>query len=75
MAANNKETILGVVGVGLMGRGIAQIAAQGGVRVFLFDSRTGGAQEAREAIATTLTSLAAKGKIGADAARGRDGIA
>lgn len=69
MAANNKETILGVVGVGLMGRGIAQIAAQGGVRVFLFDSRTGGAQEAREAIATTLTSLAAKGKIGADAAQ------
>lgn len=56
---------LGVVGCGLMGRGIAQIAVQGGIPVILHDSRPGAAEEAREAIAATLDKLAAKGKLAA----------
>jgi len=59
---------LGIVGAGLMGRGIAQIAAQGGISVILHDSRPGGAEEARQAIAATLQSLADKGKLTAEAA-------
>lgn len=58
--------LLGIVGAGLMGRGIAQIAIQGGIPVQLYDNRPGGAEEARAAIAATLTKLADKGKISAD---------
>ncbi|WP_019143080.1 3-hydroxyacyl-CoA dehydrogenase [Noviherbaspirillum massiliense] len=57
--------LLGIVGCGLMGRGIAQIAIQGGIPVILHDSRPGGAEEARAAIGATLQKLADKGKIGA----------
>ena len=41
---------VGVVGAGAMGRGIAQIAATGGCRVKLFDTRAETAQEAVEFI-------------------------
>jgi 3-hydroxybutyryl-CoA dehydrogenase len=57
--------LIGVVGCGLMGRGIAQIAIQGGMPVILHDSRAGAAEEACAAIAATLQKLADKGKIGA----------
>lgn len=72
------DLLLGVVGTGLMGRGIAQIAVQGGVRVLLHDAREGAAVEARDAIRQTLQTLAAKGRIAAadaDAAVARIGIA
>ncbi len=61
------KELLGVVGTGLMGRGIAQIAAQGGIPVLLYDSRPNGAEEARQAIIATLDKLAAKGKLTAQA--------
>ena len=59
------QDLLGIVGCGLMGRGIAQIAVQGGIPVILHDSRPGAAEEARAAIGATLAKLADKGKIGA----------
>jgi len=62
-----QSELLGIVGTGLMGRGIAQIAAQGGIPVMLYDSRPDGAEEARLAIISTLEKLAAKGKLTADA--------
>ena len=65
---------LGIAGAGAMGRGIAQIAAQAGLRVLLFDLAPGAAAKAGEAIAATLSGLAAKGKIArqdADAAAAR----
>lgn len=53
-----------------MGRGIAQVAAQAGVDVLLFDTKAGSAEAARQAIADTLQTLVAKGKINAaDAGR------
>ena len=58
---------LGIVGTGTMGRGIAQIAAQAGIRVLLFDALHGAATNAREAVVGTLATLAEKGKISADA--------
>jgi len=58
-------TRMAVVGAGVMGAGIAQLAAQAGVTVQLFDSRDGAAQAARQAILATLASLAAKGRLSA----------
>lgn len=60
--------ILGIVGTGAMGRGIAQIAAQAGIRTLLHDTAPGAAAAARDGIADTLARLAAKGKLTAAAA-------
>ncbi len=60
---NSPALTLGVCGTGAMGRGIAQIAAQGGVRVLLQDAKAGAAQAARDAIAAMLKTLAEKGKL------------
>ncbi|HJV27170.1 MAG TPA: 3-hydroxyacyl-CoA dehydrogenase [Aromatoleum sp.] len=76
--ANRNDLLLSVVGTGLMGRGIAQIAVQAGIRVLLHDVRAEAGAEARDAIAQTLAKLATKGKIStedAQAATGRLGIA
>src|SRR5690242_6891732 len=48
-----------------MGGGIAQIAAQAGHRVRLFDTRLGAAEKMRASIGETLQGLAAKGKLDA----------
>jgi 3-hydroxybutyryl-CoA dehydrogenase len=55
-----------VVGAGIMGLGIAQVAAQAGHAVLLFDARDGAAAQAKATLAKTLDALAAKGKLGAD---------
>lgn len=62
------DQVLGIVGTGLMGRGIAQIAAQAGVSVLLYDAREGAAQEARKFVQDSLGKLVAKGKIVLEAA-------
>lgn len=54
---------IGVVGTGAMGQGIAQVMAQGGLRVLLFDARPGAASTAREQLAATFDQLQAKGRI------------
>lgn len=46
-----------------MGRGIAQMAAQAGSRVVLFDAQPGAALKAREALANTWQKLVEKGKL------------
>ncbi|WP_326538296.1 3-hydroxyacyl-CoA dehydrogenase [Pseudorhodoferax sp.] len=55
--------VVGVVGTGTMGVGIAQILAVAGVQVSLFDSRPGAAASACEAIAAALAALVAKGRL------------
>jgi 3-hydroxybutyryl-CoA dehydrogenase len=65
---------IGVIGAGAMGAGIAQIAAQAGHRVCLFDTGMGAADKAKAKIGETLAMLATKGKIdraAADEAAGR----
>ena len=54
---------LGIVGTGLMGRGIAQIAAQAGIATLMFDANPGAAGKARENIGETLAKLVDKGKL------------
>jgi 3-hydroxybutyryl-CoA dehydrogenase len=58
-----------VVGAGIMGAGIAQVAAQAGHRVCLYDSRGGAATEARRKLGATFDGLVAKGKLAAEAAQ------
>jgi 3-hydroxybutyryl-CoA dehydrogenase len=52
-----------VVGVGIMGTGIAQVAAQAGHPVMLFDVREGAAEQARAQLAQTFSTLVSKGKL------------
>lgn len=61
------DLCIGIVGTGAMGRGIAQIAAQAGIRVLMFDALHGAAANARENVTGTLAKLAEKGKISAEA--------
>ncbi len=56
-----------VVGAGIMGAGIAQVAAQAGHTVKLFDLREGAAAQARDKLEKTLRGLQAKGKLTAEA--------
>ncbi|MBI5108277.1 MAG: 3-hydroxyacyl-CoA dehydrogenase [Rhodocyclales bacterium] len=57
------DLCIGIVGTGAMGRGIAQIAAQAGIRVLMFDALHGAAANARETVIGTLAKLAEKGRI------------
>ena len=58
-----KIQTIGVAGAGAMGRGIAQIAAQAGFKVRLFDTQAAVVASAAEALAKTWNTLATKGKI------------
>lgn len=58
---------IGVIGAGQMGAGIAQVAAQAGLKVFLADVSQDVADKAKAGIAKQLGRLVEKEKIGADA--------
>lgn len=64
----NIETI-GIVGTGAMGRGIAQIAAQAGLAVRLYDANPQAVAAARDSLNDTFAKLAAKGKLDEAAAQ------
>ena len=57
------DLALGIVGTGIMGRGIAQIAAQAGIRVVLYDTRADAAPAAQDYVAGALAKLAEKGRM------------
>ena len=58
-----------VIGAGIMGAGIAQVAAQAGHTVWLHDAREGAASAAKVKLTSTLEGLVAKGKLSAEAAQ------
>ena len=58
-----------VVGAGIMGLGIAQVAAQAGHRVRLYDAREGEAQQALRKLGAALDALVAKRKFSAEEAQ------
>jgi len=72
MAALPAGAEVGIIGVGAMGAGIAEVAALAGHRVRLFDNRMGAADTARSIIADGLRKRVAKGKL--DAAKAEDAI-
>ncbi|WP_018654490.1 3-hydroxyacyl-CoA dehydrogenase [Actinomadura flavalba] len=74
MGWGHEVRTLRVVGTGMMGRGIAQWAAAGGIAVELADARPEAVQAAIEQVGAMFDRLAAKGRMTADdaaAARGR----
>ena len=64
----NQFPLVGIVGTGAMGRGIAQIAAQAGSRVLLLDLQPGAAQAARQSIQAQWQRQQDKGRIGSEQA-------
>lgn len=59
----NQETIIGVVGAGAMGAGIAQVAAMAGHKVWVYDTHVQALERARSHHQSILQKLAQKGKI------------
>jgi len=66
--ANRDDLTVGVIGTGAMGRGIVQVAAAGGMRVMMTDTRPGAAVEARDFVDKMLARAAEKGSITRDEA-------
>jgi 3-hydroxybutyryl-CoA dehydrogenase len=62
-------TSIGIIGTGAMGRGIAQIAAQAGSTVHLFDTNAQAAVAARDFIQAQWTRMVEKQRMGADDAQ------
>ena len=65
MTALNKDAAVAVIGAGAMGAGIAQVAAQAGHPVALFDTREGAAAQAIAGIARQLGKRVEAGKLDA----------
>ncbi|PPR09345.1 MAG: 3-hydroxyadipyl-CoA dehydrogenase [Alphaproteobacteria bacterium MarineAlpha11_Bin1] len=71
---NSPDYIIGIIGTGTMGRGIAQISVAGGYKVKMYDAQEGAAREAEEFIHRMISRSAEKGQISegeAAAANGR----
>ncbi|MEI8278210.1 MAG: 3-hydroxyacyl-CoA dehydrogenase NAD-binding domain-containing protein [Bacteroidota bacterium] len=63
MSVLTKDTIVGVIGSGAMGAGIAQVAATAGHRVVLYDNNTDALDKAKDSLTATLQKLQEKGKL------------
>src|SRR3954466_225755 len=61
--ASRSDLVAGVAGCGTMGRGIAQVLAQCGVRTLIYDAQAGAAERGLDSIAQALTRLAEKGRL------------
>ena len=68
MTTTPRFPTIGLVGTGAMGRGIAQIAAQAGSTVRLFDTQPDAVAKAQAALGEQWDKLVAKGRITAEAA-------
>src|SRR3954464_5490977 len=60
---------IGVVGAGTMGSGIAQLAAQSGVRTVVYDTVEGAAEAGVERARAGIGKLVDKGRLDGDAAQ------
>src|SRR6478609_495249 len=60
---SRSDLVAGVCGAGTMGRGIAQVLAQCGVRTLLYDAQPGAAQRGVDSISQALAKQAEKGRI------------
>jgi 3-hydroxybutyryl-CoA dehydrogenase len=69
MSALSKNSAVAIIGTGAMGAGIAQVVAQAGHPVRLFDQRPGAAQAAIEGIKAQWQKQVDKGRMKADEAK------
>jgi 3-hydroxybutyryl-CoA dehydrogenase len=65
-----RYTKVGVVGAGAMGRGIAQIAAQAGSKVYVYDTQAAAVARARDEIFAQWDRLHEKARMDADTVQG-----
>jgi 3-hydroxybutyryl-CoA dehydrogenase len=63
MSGQTKRLRVGVVGAGVMGRGIIQWAAEAGAEVMAFDAQIGAVENAVSFVAGLLSRAVAKGKL------------
>ena len=63
------DLVVAVFGAGTMGRGIAQVCAQAGIRTLLSDTREGAVAEARAAVDKALEGQVSKGRMSAEQKR------
>ena len=71
MSGIETRRMVGVVGAGTMGAGIAQLAAATGHPVMLLDAQDGAAERGKTRVAEGLEKLVARGKLESDT---RDGL-
>src|SRR5512137_203287 len=69
MAALAKDAVVGVIGAGVMGAGIAQVAAAAGHTVLLLDAQPEAIARARADIGKDLQGQVRKGRLTADGAQ------
>jgi 3-hydroxybutyryl-CoA dehydrogenase len=69
MTQLTSDTVVGVLGAGAMGSGIAQVAATAGHRVIVLDAFAPSLDKAREGMERSLARDVEKGRMAADAAR------
>jgi 3-hydroxybutyryl-CoA dehydrogenase len=62
----NQQSIIGVIGSGAMGSGIAQVAASAGHKVVIYDSNTSALEKAKNNLHASLEKLLEKQKISAE---------
>lgn len=62
----NKETVIGVVGSGAMGSGIAQVAATAGHATVVYDTNKTALESAKTNLSSVLSKLVEKGKMNLD---------
>lgn len=65
--ASSGNMTVGIVGTGAMGRGIAQVAALGGLDVLMADARAGAAAEALDFVKGMLDRAVERGRLQTDA--------
>ena len=68
--ALSTDSLVAVIGAGAMGAGIAQVAAQAGHPVKLYDNREGASAQAIDKIGAQLEKLVARGKFTAEQREG-----
>jgi 3-hydroxybutyryl-CoA dehydrogenase len=64
----DNTTIIGIIGAGAMGSGIAQVAAQNGHNVVLSDTKQDALELSKKTLVATMARLVEKGKLTADEA-------
>lgn len=59
----SKDSIIGIIGSGAMGAGIAQVAAMAGHKVIVYDTSANALEKAADGLAKMINKLEEKGKI------------
>ena len=65
----SKKSIIGVVGSGAMGSGIAQVAATAGYHTIIYDTNSAALEKAKTNLSNSLNKLVEKEKISGDKAK------